>query len=338
MIDLTKVDYRVILLPPSGNKLDVTDLILSATHEEMKDEMAARLKLTFKDIKRDGAWVHNHVFLSKRLVLQATDGDGWKEIFRGSIYSWESVSENRTVNITAYDPLYATMQSEEHYYFTKGMTASSSIKQIASETGIPLGDISGPNVALAKKIYKGKIGETIAKRLEESKEKGAGNFITLSTKGKLEVVKEGSNKIVYELLKDTLESSSDKRTIESLVTKVKIYGNESKKTRPKVETTVTGKTEFGTLQKILFKSSFENMGDAKNAANDLLKENGKPVVTMPVVHPDIPWLRKGDKIKIAAGTVSAKNKKGEQITIDCIVESVSRDLKSRKMTLKIKKV
>lgn len=328
MIDLLKVDYRLTILLPSGIKLDISELILSAIHEEMKGEMAARLKVNIKNIKRGDGWVHQHVFLAKRLVLEATDGNGWKEIFRGSNFSWKTTGEDQTVDFTAYDMLFPLMQSKEHYYFKAGMTGSSSIKQIANEQGILLGNISGPTVSLGKKMYNGLIGDTIAKRLEESKEKDSVGYVVRSTQGKLESVKEGSNSVIYELTGETIESSSDERSIEgNFITRVKIYGNESKKgTRPKIETTLNGNTQFGVIQDILYKSDFKNIAEAKAAAKAIIKEKGNPEINRPLIHPDIPWLRKGDKIKVKFGTIDE----------NCIVESVSRDLATRKMTLRLK--
>lgn len=336
MIDLTAVDYRLTLLPPSGSKIDVTNLVLAAQHEEMKGEAAARLTVDIKNIKRADGWIHQHVFLANRLILEATDGGAWKEIFRGSVERWKTIADDHTVNFVAYDPVYAILQSKDHYYFKDGMTAAGSIKQIANEWGIPLGRVDGPGVSLTKKMYNGYIGDTMAKRIEESKEKGSGNFIVRSTSGKLEVIKEGSGSASYELTDRTVESSSDERSIESLVTKVKIYGNEKGDARPKVEASVNGRVEFGVRQEILYKSDFDNMGAATTAANAIIKEKGIVEVNRPLSHPDIPWIRKGDIVAVASGTIGGPVKDGNQGTIDCIVESVSRDLQSRMMTLRLK--
>ena len=379
MIDLLKVDYRLTLLPPSGSKIDITNLFQSAVHEEMEGEMAARLTVNLKNIKREDGWIHQHVFLDKRLVLEATDGSGWEEIFRGSIKRWKTVADDHTVDITAYDPLYATMRSKEHYYFPNGMTGASSIKQIAGEQGISVGRIDGPTVSLGRKMYNSYIGDAIAKRLEESVEKGSGGYIARSTKGKLEVVKEGTNSLVYELTDLTVESSSDERSIEDLVTRVKLYGNVpvkkpkakpkpkpkpddkdkpkatvalitpaatpaktnteiNKDKRPAVSVTVNGKTEFGVIQEILYKSNFDSNAAATEAANAILKEKGKPKIIRPLIHPDVPWIRKGDKVAVASGTIGGAVVNGAQGTTICIVESISRDLSTRKMTLKLKGV
>lgn len=333
MIDLAKVDYRLTLLPPSGSKIDVTGLIESCDHEEMDGEAAARISVKLKNIRRHDGWIHQHVYLAKRMVLEATDGNGWKEIFRGSTFRWKTIADNHTVEFVAYDPLYPIMHSEEHYYFTNGMTAAASIKQIANEWGIPIGRIDGPNVALTKKMYNGKIGDTIAKRIEESKEKGDGDYILRMTKGKLELVKKGTNATVYELTDHTTVTSSDERSIENMVTRVKIYGNENENSRPEIVAVENGKTEFGILQNILYKSNFSNTQEARAAAKQILKDKGSPEINRPLVHPDIPWLRKGDKVAVASGTIGGAVVNGKQQTVNCIVKSISRDLTTKLMTL-----
>lgn len=328
MIDLMRVDYRLILLPPNGSKIDITELIESWSHEEMEDQIAAKLTVKMKNVKREDGWIHQHVYLAKRLVLEATDGTGWKEVFRGSVWNWKTISDNHTLHFVAYDPLYPITISKEHYYFTKGVTGAASIKTIAGEQGIPIGDIQGPNIALTKKLYKNYIADTMVERLKESVLKGSAKYILRSTKGKLECVKAGSNSVIYDIDDWTTETSSDEHSIEKLVTKVKIYGNAKGDARPKVESTKTGKTEFGNLQEVLYKSDFDNMGEANKAADAILKEEGKPEFNRSLVHPDIPWVRKGDKIKVNSGTINSM----------CIVKSVDREIGSRKMTLQLKGV
>lgn len=333
MIDLAKVDYRLTLLPPSGPKLDITELIETCKHEEMDGEAAARINVRIKNVYRKDGWIHKHVYLAKRMVLEATDGNGWKEIFRGSTFRWKTNAEDHTIDFVAYDPLYPIMQSEEHYYFTNGMSAAASVRQIANEWGIPIGRIDGPNVALTKKMYNGRIGDTIAKRIEESEEKGDGGYILRSTKGKLELVKRATNPAVYELTDNTVVTSSDEHSIENLVTRVKIYGNENKESRPEVVAVEDGKTEFGIMQNILYKSNFNNNQEARNAAKKILRDKGKPEINRPLTHPDIPWIRKGDKVAVASGTIGGGVVNGKELTVDCIVKSVSRDLTTRLMTL-----
>lgn len=333
LFDLTKVEYRLVILPPKGADIDITNLIESCHHEELDGELSAKVKVRMKNIKRDDGWIHQHVYLAKRLVLQAkTAGTGFTEIFRGSVHNWKTIAENHTIEFTAYDPVFNIMQSKEHFYFKNGISGGTSIKIIAKDMGVPLGKVDGPNAALTKKMYNGNVGNTIAQRLEESKEKGDGAYVVRSTKGRLESIKKGTNPIVYELTDRTVESGYDMHSTEDLVTVVKIYSNSSEGKRPKVSATRTGKTQFGKVQDILYKSNFKTTSEAIKAANAILKERGRPEVERGVTHPDIPWVRKGDVIRIASGTIGGM-KDGKQTSVACIVESVSRDIEKGMMTL-----
>ncbi|KOS64622.1 hypothetical protein FJQ98_14080 [Lysinibacillus agricola] len=333
LFDLTKVVYRLVILPPTGATIDITNLIESCHHEELDGELSAHVKVRMKNIKRDNGWIHQHVYLAKRLVLEAKSaGMNFTEIFRGSIHNWKTIAENHTIEFIAYDPVFNIMQSKEHFYFKDGISGGTSIKTIANDMGVPLGQIDGPNAALTKKMYNGNVGNTIAQRLEESKEKGDGYYVVRSTKGKLESIKKGTNPIVYELTDRTVESGYDMHSSEDLVTVVKIYSNSSEGKRPAVHATKTGKTEFGKVQDILYKSDFKTASEASKAANTILKERGKPEIERGVTHPDIPWVRKGDAIMVASGTIGGM-KDGKQTSIKCIVESVSRNIEKGMMTL-----
>ena len=90
-----------------------------------------------------------------------------------------------------------------------------------------------------------------------------------------------------------------------MVTKVVILGKEDENERAAVETTISGDTTtYGTLQKILNVSSGTTLAEAKEEANEIIKEKGKPTVTYSVTAIDIPWIRKGDKVQVKAGVMN----------------------------------
>lgn len=338
-VDLNKVQYRGYTLKPDGSRVWFDNLILSGTLEEAEGELAARLEMTLKNIKKDGLWMHSHVALGSMVFLQATIGDGWKEVFRGRVYRWETTPDNNyLVSITAYDNLYPLQQSKDHKYFGAGETPVSCLKFFAQRWGIPLGRIDGPHTKLAKKRYSAtRIGDIIMDRYEEARKKGSGRYVVRSTEGKVESVKEGSNSTVYILEQEHVEDgSADEWSIENLITRVKIYGNEDKEGRAPVVATKDGRTEFGILQDIIYQSSYKNLSEAKKAADEILKENGSPKVTRRIPSVDVPFVRKGDKIKVLAGTISKMGTGGRTEPVDCIVTSVVHDIVNLRMTLSLR--
>lgn len=334
-LDITKVSYDVILLPPDGRELQINDMLLSATLEELEGELAARFSATLRNTKIKDKWLHQLAYLNNRILVRATDGNVTKEVFRGSIYRWRETSNDQNVAITAYDLLYNFQRSKDRLYFTKNETGASSIRKIATKSGIPIGKINGPNVQLSQKMYRsGSLGDTIADRLEESRKKGGGRYIARSTEGKLEVVKEASNSTIYVLDNNFIEESSDEHDIESLVTRVIIYGNEDKAGRAVVKATMEKNTQFGIVQEIKYSSS-KNMGEAKKEAEEILNEKSKPVIDRKVSGPSIPWIRKGDLVEVLTGTI-CKVKDGKVIPAPVIVKSVSHDILNLRMNLKVR--
>ncbi len=334
-VDVTKVAYSLVLLPPDGREITIDDLLLKGTLEELEGELAARLSVTFRNIKLKDAWIHREAYLNRRVLLKATDGVTTKEVFRGTVFRWKESSTDHTVSFTAYDHLFDFQRSKDHWYFTKGETGASSIRKIATRANVPIGSINGPSVKLAQKLYRGGgQGDIIADRLEESRKKGGGRYIARSTQGKLEVVKEASNKTVYLLDNDFVEDSSDEHDIESLVTRVRIYGNEDKKGRAPIKSTMERNTEFGLVQDVIYSSS-KNMAEAKKEAEEILSEKSKPVIERNLSGPCVPWIRKGDLVEVMTGTICLV-KDGKVIPAPVIVKSISHDILNMKMTLKVR--
>lgn len=331
-IDISKVQYRLIALLPSGGTFFLSrpnseiDLLLSATLEEQPGELAARLELQLKNVKTKDGWIHQHVSIGRRLILQATDGNGWQEVWRGQVYRHSVSTDNdSTVAVTAYDMLYPLQQSKVHRYFRSGETGASCIKSLAQEWRIPLGRIEGPNVRLPAKLYRGeRIGSIFADRLEQSQRLGGGRWVIRDVQGRVNCKREGSNTTVYRIDANFAESSEDEWNIERLVTRVKVYGKEKKEGHPPLVATKDGKTEYGIFQEVVYATG-DNVKDALTEANEILAESGKPERRMMITAPIIPWIRKGDKVNVKVGTVNG----------DCIVEGVMHDITQLKMTLQL---
>jgi len=168
-----------------------------------------------------------------------------------------------------------------------------------------LGDVQGPNIALAKQVFRGDtLADMIYSVLNEAKKKGGGKWIIRSKQGKIDVVRLGQNTPVYVFSAYTnVDSINDRQDIEEMVTRVKIIGAEDKEGKAPVVATLDGRTEFGTLQELVYQRQFDTPAAAKSAAEDILKERGQPRRMRKVIAPDLPFLRKGDKVKVEAGTL-----------------------------------
>lgn len=332
--DVSSVEYRIILLLPDGSTRNITDLIGGANLSVSTELYSAVLTIRSKNVKMSDGWMHSNIYLGRRVLVEAKDATrGWQEIFRGIFNDWQTVAHDKTMEATAYDTNYPMVQSEEHFFFKQGETGKSRILRMCKALGIPYGRIDGPNVSLSKEMHIGTIAQGFTNALKSSYDKDGKKYYIRTNKGKLEIVGKGTNKEVYEIDSFGSDSGYDKHSLDSdFTTVVKIYGNKNEKKVPPVSAVVRGNTQYGSIQKILFKSDFKNVSEAKAAANAIIKEQGKPKKEQTVGHPDIPWVGLGDKLMVMVGTVGSM-KDGKQIPVPRYVKAITRDLTKGQMTL-----
>lgn len=307
MIDVAKISYSLILLRPDGQKLDLGPATRSLTWEENDGELAVRLEAELQNIQMpDGKWLHQLIPLGGQIFLYADWGSGQQEIFRGTIFVWDYQTDPLGhFTITAYDQLIYLMKSKDDRFYKAGQMAKAIIEDIAKAWGIPLGDVQGPNIALGKQVFRGDtLADMISSVLDEAKKKGGGKWIVRSKQGKIDVIRPGQNSQVYRFAHDeNVDSIQDRQDIEDLVTRVKIIGAEDSEGKAPVVAQLDGRTEFGTLQEVVYQRQYDTPAAAKSAAENILKERGQPRRMRKVTAPDLPFLRKGDKVKVEAGTL-----------------------------------
>lgn len=332
MIDVAKISYSLILLRPDGQKLDLQPVTRSLTWEENDGELAVRLEAELQNIQMpDGKWLHQLIPLGGQIFLYADWGSGQQEIFRGTIFVWDYQTDPLGhFTITAYDQLIYLMKSRDDRFYKAGQMAKAVIEDIAKAWGIPLGDVQGPNIALGKQVFRGDtLADMISSVLDEAKKKGGGKWIVRSKQGKIDVIRPGQNSQVYRFAHDeNVDSIQDRQDIEDLVTRVKIIGAEDSEGKAPVVAQLDGRTEFGTLQEVVYQRQYDTPAAAKSAAEDILKERGQPRRGRKVTAPDLPFLRRGDKVKVEAGTLIGYY----------IVSSVTHDATNRIMVMEVEDV
>ena len=308
MIDVSKISYSLILLRPDGQRIDLQPFLRSLSWEENDGELAIRLEAELQNIQMlDGKWLHQLIPLGGQVFLYSDWGSGQQEIFRGTVFVWDYRTDPLGhFTITAYDQLIYLMKSKDDRFYKAGQTAKAIIQDIAKAWGTPLGTVQGPDVALAKQVFRGDtLGDMIYSVLDQAKKRGAGKWIVRSKQGKIDMIKPGQNTPVYLFTADSnVESIGDSQDIEDLVTRVKIVGAEDSEGKAPVVAQLDGRTEFGTLQEVVYQRRYDTPAAAKSAAEDILKERGQPRRMRKVLAPDLPFLRKGDKVKVIAGTMN----------------------------------
>lgn len=306
MIDATKIKYDLAVITSAGTKLHVNEFLRGLQWEEPQGELAVRLTAEIQNQQTQYGWLHQLFPMAGRLVLSSNWGEGWREIWRGTIFDRDYRTDPvGNFTVTAYDML-NYLKSEDNRFWKVGTKGRTIISDLAKWWNIPLGKMEGPDIALGKQLLKNEpINGFILDILQQSKDRGAGKFIVRSSEGKMDIVKVGGNTVVYHFGSgDSVQVASDQENIDDLVTRVIIVGSEDRDARDPIYDRMDGRTEFGIIQKMVTRQKSENPAVAKQTAQEIIKEQGKPKRFRRIEVPDLPFLRKGDKVHISAGTMN----------------------------------
>lgn len=334
-MDLTKVKYRIRVKTPNAKLYTLNQIVIGTCNLEENDgEVAARLTFTVKNEKLEDGWLHKLLYVGNYVYVHATAGDGWTEVFRGRIYDWITTASKRDVGIVAYDLNYRYQRSEVNIYRRKNETGAQLTRRlIARWKNRKIVQLDGPHIKLSTKAYDTKMTVTdiIQDCIEESQNKGSPKYVIRCISGEIAVIEVGTNKSLYILSEDNLLNDlEENHSIRNLVTRVRIYRTNEKKmdAKARLTSTIDGKTEYGVLQKLVYTDG-KSLSEAKKEAKEILKEEGKVKKSRSIIHPDIPFIRKGDAIIANAHTLGTKSK-----PVKLIVKSINHDIKNLSMEIK----
>ena len=330
MIDLRDISYRVVCITPDGTQLDITSVTTGLGWEEGEKELAARISLKVYNAEYNGKRMSQLVQPGTPIFVYYVTGTEQKEAVRGTVEKWSPSYTNGSsaLDIEANDMMHALRQSQDFFYFSDGVTTQAMISEVLGKWSIPC-EYKGdpPNVTHNKMVFKKNyLSDILQKIFEDVKKKGGGVFFARSTGGKVEILQRGTNEDIYHFDgNDNTISAKDSFDSGSIVTRVIIVGKTDKEGHQAVEATVDGKTEFGVRQAIIEHQKSKDLAQATEAANQLLKEKGGLKRKTSISAPDLPFLRKGDRIRVSAGTVLGY----------FFVKSVRHNAEDQKMTLTI---
>lgn len=324
MPKLSELEYRVAAINENGKRVYLEDLVDSLTWEEADGELAQRCTFSLPNIKLENGRVAKLLGNGAVVKVWAGYDKPLNNVFTGKVFrNKSSYSPNPRIEVTAYDELYYLMQSEDDRYYRAGKTGEAIIRDLCRAWGIPLGKVEGPSEKLSKKMFQGMlIGEMITKVLAETRKKGGGRWIVQADEGKVNVIKRGKNTpFVFE--GEEIGDLGIERSIESLVTRVKIVGRD--KGGSKVLATLDGDLDFGTLQRVVSRGDFDSPGAAKKAATQMIKDEGAEAKMRTFLAPDIPGLRRGQKVIVRARTLDGPY----------IVSGIVHDGKNKTMSVQV---
>jgi hypothetical protein len=305
-INIKTIQYEVELITESGGRYDLTPALITSDWEESINELAQRATITLQQKRIEGTWLHALAKINCIVRIKGEWGGGGQQLFDGTIWDWGYTSAtNKELVIMAYDKAIRLMQSSDFYYYSAGMTTQALISDICGQWGIPVSYQWGQSLTHEKKAFRGKktVADMIISLLEEVRDKTGEDYVIYFKDGQLKILEYGSNSPVYLLDRSGTISTTNKLTINNLVTKVKVYGRKEDAERGQVEGIVEGDMRFGTLQSIILRDSNKTVGEAMAEANALIASRGRPEEMIKWQGPALPFLRKGDKVEINAGNL-----------------------------------
>jgi len=328
-IDLYGITYSVDAVMKNGERLYLDMAAENIAWEENENELAMRLNLTLRDVELEkGGRLANKLALGTQMFLYSTWNGKKTEIFRGTVWKWENAPYNdEQIVLTCYDRLYHLQKSKDNRYYAKGTMTRSIVSELLNDNGIAMSRFTAPNIGHEAFAFKGRtiasmITETLEKADENTKSKKS---IIRATEGKAEIIPQGNNGTIYSFaVGENIASASESFSMTDLVTRVIVVGKEDKETKPPIEATLTGATEFGMLQEIHAKGD-ATLQEARNAAQKILNERGKPQRRLSIRAPEFPAIRKGDRIHI----------KTDRITGYYYVKGISHNATTAQMQMEV---
>lgn len=294
-------DYRVTALLQDGSTLELDPAVKRLSWQDPTGEIAQRAVIQLAQTKTDRGWLN--ALLPLCTVIQITANGA--EVFRGIVWEWEYTSgANREITLTCYDQFIYAQNSKTFAYFPAGKSTKDIVTAICSDNGIPL-DYQWQSAKHDKAVFRGtNIADQIMDTLEDARKRLGARYVATYAGGKLTVRGEAYNQPIY-IFKaaESAVSTTERLTLDGLVTQVAIYGAESEDDRRQLEAVVQGKTQYGTLQDVVFLSSSTTLAQAKEDAQGILWESGDPSRTITVEAPDVPEVRKGWKVRMEAGSL-----------------------------------
>lgn len=320
-------EYTVYVVSGS-NKYNLTPAVTGLDIYESEKQIAKSVTIQLANVLVDGMHLSSLVQPRDRVYIYANDGTMKEEVFRGFAWSrpYYSAVEDRTLKLKCYDHLIYLQESETSEYIAAGKTTKDIFTKICGTWGVNL-NYTYSSITHAKLVLRGTLADIMTSDiLDAVKDRVGTDYTIISDKDTMHVRAVGQNKTIYRIeAGNNAVSTSSEWTMDGMVTKVVILGKADDDDRLPVEATASGNTsKYGTLQKIIDRDENTTLADAKKEAQNILNKDGSPKWEYEVKAPDIPWIRKGDKVYINAGDIVNKY---------LVVKEISRRISNDKMEM-----
>ncbi len=306
MIDLSKISYHVVVIDESGNQYNIENFVQNLGWEENENEISARFSFTARNDDTSKGYLSSIIKPGCLIGIFASSGALDEEVVRGYVETWNTIqnSSGDTLRCTGYDDLYKLQKSQDNRYYPSGTGTRAAIESIMNDWEIPRDTYRGPDVAHGKMVYRNSyLSDIIIDLLDDAEKRGSGKHLIRASKGMVSILPRGSNTTVYVFTEDNTQILSDAVSTENMITRVKVIGQADDEERRNVEAVLNGNTAYGLRQRIYIRGMDETLADAKSAAQEILDGEGKIEKEMSIQSPDVPFVRKGDIVYVASGSL-----------------------------------
>lgn len=311
-------------------KYDLTPAVENLTLNNSENQIAAGVTITLMNIKVDDTLLSNIMDPPNRIFIYADDGSRKDEVFRGFLWdkNRKHSVEDKTLQIVCFDNLIYFQESEEAEYFPAGQSTQSVFQSLCDKWGVQL-NYTYESITHEKLVLRGFLSDIFTSSLLDIvKDRNGTKYVILSSQDILQVSPVASNENVYTIKnKINAVSVEERKSMDGIVTRIKILGKAGNDGRAPVEATVDGETDkYGTLQKLIDREENTALADAKKEAQNIIDEDGKPKTEYTIETVDIPWIRKGDKVQIDTDELKAT------VIVKGISHTISNQAKKMNLT------
>jgi len=319
--------YTVYIIS-GGTKYNVTPAVIALDFSDQKKQLAQSVVMDLMNVRASGKLLTGIVQVRDRVFIYANDGNRSEEVFRGYVWtrSYSSSLQDRELRLRCYDNLIYQQESEDAEYFSAGKSSKDVMSALCEKWGVKL-DYSYESITHSGLALRGNLADIFTSDvLDLVKDRTGKKYVIRSEKDVMRVLHHGSNSTVYSFKAgENAISASSECTMDGMTTKVVILGKADDEGHQPVEATLNGKTsEYGTLQKLINRNENTTLADAKKEAEGILKDNGSPKWEFEVRAPDVPWIRKGDRVHVNAGDIV--NSYLIAVSVDRIISSTKKEM------------
>ena len=289
-----------------GKKYNLSEVVENLKFTDQEAQFSKGVHISLANIQTEGKWLVSLLNVRDRVYIYADDGERNEEVWRGFVWAngYKSSTSSRLIVLKCYDNLIYMQESEESEYFSSGKETKAVMQSICEKWGVKL-EYTYDSITHDKLPLRGPLSDIItADILDLVKDRTGKKYVILSEKDVMQVKEVGKNDTIYKIIsKGNAITTEAEITLDGVATKVVILGKADDNDRRPVEATVTGETaKYGTLQKIINRDENTSLADSKKEAQSLIDEK-KPKWEYRLEAPDIPWIRKGDKVYVSAGSL-----------------------------------